>query len=668
MSVQKQRKIRRLKKKHVWSYVIAVLVFLLYFAIVTIAFETLFASYVVAIQIDKPYEDAVLLAGVIEDTLKEYDTSLNEDISVELTGDDDNEYPKCIVDENGKVIASNGKERPDEQTAFVVDIDDTAVLIEEQELRKSLYRKEGDTYSFNIMPVIMNTAKEAMSGEITDEAWTKQDAVFTGGWLAIPMCEGRYKLYTKISINITNGQIMFLLLILVFSIVVAVFPLIMFIVTAVSSILTQRRLSKLLYYDHVTGANNWLYFKENAGKLLKKTRNGSRYVVISIKVDKYRSYCACYGQADGEELLECIGRIIQARLGRKEMYARRSVSEFGVVMLADSPELLTERIERLHEELKTSGGGRKVAFNIGICDAVPGILNVEELYDCATLARNTLNDDNTAHIAWFNQEMRNEQLWVARVEENMEHALARREFQVYIQPKFDAATHKLGGAEALIRWISPVDGFIGPGKFIPIFEKNGFITRIDDYMLAEVAKLQAGWIAEGKEVVPISVNISRAHFSREDLAEHICSIVDSIGAPRSCIELELTESAFFDDKETLVNTVNKLKEMGFVISMDDFGAGYSSLNSLKDLPLDVVKLDAEFFRGDNAGEERGEIVVKEAIQLAKNLDMKIVAEGIETKEQVDFLAGQGCDLIQGFYFAKPMPVSDYEQVAFTEQV
>lgn len=183
-------------------------------------------------------------------------------------------------------------------------------------------------------------------------------------------------------------------------------------------------------------------------------------------------------------------------------------------------------------------------------------------------------------------------------------------------------------------------------------------------MITEVAKLQAKWIADGKEVVPISVNISRVHFARTDLAEHISSLVDEYNVPHHLIELELTESAFFDDKELLLDTIKKLKEFGFEISMDDFGAGYSSLNSLKELPLDVLKLDAGFFREEDT-DGRGKMIIGDTISLAKKLDMKIVAEGIETREQVDFLTTMDCDLIQGYYFAKPMPVSDFEEKAFS---
>ena len=243
---------------------------------------------------------------------------------------------------------------------------------------------------------------------------------------------------------------------------------------------------------------------------------------------------------------------------------------------------------------------------------------------------------------------------------HQQKAIDNEEFVVYYQPKYSPDTGELKGAEALIRWQSPEFGFVPPGRIIPIFERNGFVLNIDHYMITHVARDQKRWLDAGYKIVPVSVNVSRAHFIESDLAEQIRDMVDAEGAPHEYIEIELTESAFFDDKNALLNTIERLKSYGFAVSMDDFGSGYSSLNSLKDLTLDVLKLDAEFFRGD-AGNDRGQIVVSEAIKLAKCLNMRVVAEGIEIKDQVDFLATQGCDMIQGYYFAKPMPGSDYEK-------
>lgn len=264
------------------------------------------------------------------------------------------------------------------------------------------------------------------------------------------------------------------------------------------------------------------------------------------------------------------------------------------------------------------------------------------------------------YLKVFDQQILQEQLWKNKVEETMEAALLNGEFKLYLQPKFDPVTEKIVGAEALVRWISPEDGMIPPNRFIPVFEENGFITKLDDYMILAVAKLQSEWKLKGQKQVPVSVNISRVNFVKEDLAEHICHLVDSYGADHAGIELELTESAVFGNKERLMQILKELKMCGFSISMDDFGAGYSSLNSLKDLPIDVLKLDMDFFRGEDE-QQRGEIVVKETIRLAQALHLKIVAEGIEKKEQVEFLAEQGCDMIQGFYFAKPMPVEEFNE-------
>lgn len=244
----------------------------------------------------------------------------------------------------------------------------------------------------------------------------------------------------------------------------------------------------------------------------------------------------------------------------------------------------------------------------------------------------------------------------------MESALRQEAFQVYLQPKYSPLDKKIVGAEALARWQSTSGEVIEPDRFIPIMEENGFITKLDDYMISHVAKLLSEWTIQGRKVMPVSVNISKAYLSQEGLADHICRLVDAYGPKHDLIELEVKESAFFEEKEILTETVRRLKAYGFRVSLDDFGTGYSSLNSLKDMQLDTVKLDTGFFRGDNES-KRGEIIVREVIQLVRSLDMCVVAEGVEKKEQVDFLTELGCDMIQGFYFAKPMPVVEFEEKA-----
>ena len=423
---------------------------------------------------------------------------------------------------------------------------------------------------------------------------------------------------------------------------------------------SQRRLLKLYYADKETGGNNWYYFLGAAAKKMRKYRRKSvKAAMVHILMEKYRSYCSCYGDREGSRLVSDFYDVIRKNITRKETFARHERCDFGILLCYVSEEQLVERVEKIMQSMAAQRPNVKLYFKAGIHILDREIIAPSESYNRATIARAKIESSHNESVSFFTQEMKAELLWERKVENDMERALMNHEYKVYLQPKYSVGDEKLAAAEALVRWVHPTEGLIAPYKFIPIFERNGFITRLDDYMIAEVAKLQAGWIAQGKNIVPISVNVSRAHFTRENLAEHICEIVDAYKVPHEAIELELTESAFFDDKETLIGIVNKMKSYGFAVSMDDFGAGYSSLNSLKELPIDVVKLDAEFFRG-NDEEGKGKVIVSEAISLAKKLNMRIVAEGIETREQVDFLAENDCDLIQGYYFAKPMPVEEFE--------
>ena len=402
-----------------------------------------------------------------------------------------------------------------------------------------------------------------------------------------------------------------------------------------------------------------MYFVKKGTSLLKKNRRGRRkYAMIHLRMQKYRSFCTCFGVREGEELIEKFYYALKKVIRSNELMAYHENAEFGLLISYANEEQLVQRIDGFKRALNAVLPNMKLYFGVGVCRINPGEKDVEQLYNNALIACEMLGEETEDKIAYYDVEMNKQKLWERKVEDDMERALLNREFIVYLQPKVSAMLETLAGAEALVRWIHPKEGFIPPNKFIPIFERNGFILKLDDYMLEEVSRLQAQWLAEGRKVVPISVNVSRAHFTREDLAEHICGIVDKYKVPHNIIELELTESAFFDDKKVLLNTVKKLRDFGFIVSMDDFGAGFSSLNSLKELQLDVLKIDADFFRGENV-EERGMLIVSEVIDLAKKLNMKIVAEGIESREQVDFLVEQECDLIQGYFFAKPMAIEEF---------
>lgn len=436
----------------------------------------------------------------------------------------------------------------------------------------------------------------------------------------------------------------------------------------------QRQIRRQSCMDPVTGTWNRPYFQASCEKMLSERRNRRKaYAVVVLKLERYANYCACHGVQEGEELLESIAAFLKVRIERDELCARYEGDGFCLFLHCTDEENCRKRLCSLLAELSGLKPERRLHFHAGVCLLLPNARDghdyadrwsVGQLCHYANVARMSLDKEREhkeeEQIAFFDHAMLEEQIRRQRIEEYMEEALHADEFEVYLQPKYNPVTEKLIGAEALVRWNRPGVGLIPPGKFIPVFEENGFITQLDDYMIAQVARLQAEWTIQKKKLVTVSVNISRAHFTQDGLVDHICQLVDAYGARHDLIELEVTESAFLEDKEILIETVKQLKAYGFKVSMDDFGSGYSSLNSLKDMPLDVLKLDMEFFRGEGSL-ERGEIIVREAIRLAKSLKMRVVAEGIERKEQVEFLAGLGCDMIQGYYFAKPLPVDEFER-------
>ena len=491
-------------------------------------------------------------------------------------------------------------------------------------------------------------------------------------WEEIPMKNGTEMLVFRGNVVFSLSNIVMIAVIVVFLLALTGIVLIAMILNAVCNLLNQRRINKLFYTDMKINGRNWLWFMIHSEQMLRKLGSArNSYAMVDLEFVDYRRFCICHSVDEGETMLCRIYEALKKQIKRNELLAHSAEDSFALLLRYEDETALNKRLHTILDVLGSIDPEHSFTYQAGVyllCAVEnAGILSVrqdvdiEKDYNNACAACVSLRDSGSSDVAFYDERLIDEQRWVDTVQAMQQRAVEQEEFVVFYQPKYDPRTHELRGAEALIRWESPEYGFLPPYKFIPIFEKNGFITEIDHYMLSHVARAQRQWLDEGQKCVPISVNVSRAHFIESDLAEQICRTVDAAGVPHDLIEIELTESAFFDDKNAMIDIIVKLKQFGFSVSMDDFGAGYSSLNSLKDMPLDVLKLDADFFRGAAADTARGDIVVSETIRLAKSLHMRTVAEGVEIRDQVEFLARQGCDMIQGYYFAKPMPAEEYRE-------
>ena len=673
----KDKRFGKLGRKRIWP---SILMFGLFVCVCVAAFSFLIylcAVCIMGTKISGHYEEALQVSAVFSELLDNGETA--EEAAAQMQNYVVGRKDICLTDQSGRILLVTGDSQPDFDLALKFDIKQDVAAVADS--------KSGLVSGQTFASMFRMPAKDIFAGafEFDDQGktraeWMDETIIRQDYWLRAPLKNDDYLLYIKYNLQAQRQDIAYVYILGFAAIIILLIPVILLFVNTLRSIIMQRRRAQLIYLDTVTGGRNWLYFRNSGHRILTRLRNSRKaFAMVDLHLERYNNYRACYGVKAGEELLEAMSGFLSARVGKNEAFARNEGADFGFLIQCageneqEYRDYCVKRVRSLLAELTGLRPDQKIRFHAGV-DLIPPYIaedgkwyharknvDIDELYTYANAARHESDETQEQRIAFFDQDMLGRQKWERWVEDNVEAALRNEEFQVYLQPKYNPATGKLVGAEALVRWVSLSTGLITPGHFIPIFERTGFITKLDDYMISHVARLQAEWMIQGKKMIPISVNVSRAHFAQEGLAEHICQLVDAYGPSHELIELEVTESAFFDDKDILVETVKQLKAYGFRVSMDDFGAGYSSLNSRKDIPLDVLKLDGEFFNGDEDGVRRGEIVVKEAIQLAKNLNMSVVAEGIERKEQVDFLASQDCDMIQGFYYAKPMPIDEFEK-------
>lgn len=663
MSQSKKKKIKKLRKSHVLPSIILFLASILISVFTLIFCTILFISYIANEEVINSAKEISRMSKIVSG-LSSYEEQ--QTILENIKSYSDFSDSVCITDKDLNVLSAIGE--------ITFDTNISGELFPASEhitLYNDLQNNSNFFIDVNTMVEILQNTFDFSPDMNKQEMMT--EIIYTDHyWLSSPIADTDYLIMARFEFNLRRSGIMYLSTACIMLGILMLIPVLFQFINVIKNIFTHNKMRRLVYTDMVTGGKNRLYFEHYAGKALSSPFSSGRLLaVVDITLMKYRNFCAYHGVEEGENLLERMDRFLEANISRREFCAHTDKANFALLLRCDSREQCEDRLYGIMNALPKAIGHDNAVFHCGVFFAEPArsdsnlVLvkrkdtNISELYSYAGSARASIPDDNSNGVAIFDRALLEAQLWEHKVEEKMQQALENEEFVVYLQPKYNPVNDELAGAEALVRWINEEDGFISPGKFIPIFEKDGFIPKLDDYMISHVAKLQAEWMSEGRRLVPVSVNVSRAHFATPRLAEHICRLVDIYGVPHQFIEIELTESAFFDDKAVLLNTVNELKASGFKVSMDDFGAGYSSLNSLKDLPLDVLKLDADFFRGGEA--ERGEIVVSEAIQLAKKLDMKIVAEGVEKKDQVDFLASHGCDMIQGYYYAKPMPADEYKE-------
>ena len=452
------------------------------------------------------------------------------------------------------------------------------------------------------------------------------------------------------------------------------FVIAIFIILTIVLFSFYRSSTYLAFIDPVTGGFSNTKFKIEAEKKIKNSSPG-KYTFIALNIDNFKLINDVYSSEEGDKLLKYVFKIITKHIYNDEIACRFSSDHFNILIHTDTDEKIIQRIDDIINDINSFNSTKYQNYYISITTGIFTIndsnMPIVYIRDRANIARKQKNkfiETKLFSCVFYTEKEREKIKREKEMGNKAELAIANRDFLVYFQPKVNIKTKQIVSAEALVRWKDSERGIIPPNEFIPYFEKNGFIKKLDIYVFEfaciELRKL----IDAGKKPITISANLSRAHLDNEDFLVPYIKIQQKYDIPPKYIELELTETMLSKDVNVVINAINKIHKAGFICSIDDFGSGYSSLNLLKDINVDVLKLDKSFLSSPNVDDPRERAIIEEVVHMAGKLGMLTCSEGVETKEQLDFLESIGCDNAQGYFFSRPIELDKFEELLYGEKL
>lgn len=428
-------------------------------------------------------------------------------------------------------------------------------------------------------------------------------------------------------------------------------------------VLENERLRRRAEYDELTGLLNRNAFCRKVDAIAEKDPAGiaaGEYAMVYFDILRFKAINDMFGMKEGDRLLNYIADAILKGIKEDDLACRVGSDRF-IFFVQASREELEGILEQLFDAFAKYDLLFEVTCNMGIYITQDAKKSAVSMMDRAILAQSTIKGSYTERCNFFTESLRNDLISEQEIAGIMAVALAEKQFVVYYQPQYNHSTGGLVGAEALVRWKHPERGLISPGVFIPIFEKNGFITRIDLYVFEQVCSFLRSCFDKGMTVVPISANFSRYDIFQPNFVETLEEIREKYDIPVRYLRIEITESAIVGGSQRVNEIVKNLRKCGYIVEMDDFGSGYSSLNVLREIELDMIKLDM-LFLSEKSNSNRGGTIISSIVRMAKWLELPVIAEGVETVSQADFLRSIGCDYIQGYLYSKPLPQEEFEKL------
>ena len=421
----------------------------------------------------------------------------------------------------------------------------------------------------------------------------------------------------------------------------------------------KKSINHMMFDDTLTGAKNYEFLKI---RFEEQNWAGSEHIALVVMdIDKLKLINMLYGMAVGDQAILYLYHAFRRVLPTDEIY-RRHADEYVAIIRYTTPENLEEKLRQLNSEIQRGVRQNEVCnmkVSMGVCPT-EGYSTFRRIYGNAIIAKREVKGSSQHFYRIFDQDLSEQFLQSGRIENEFALALKNEQFHVWYQPKVDLDTGEIVGAEALVRWKKESGQTVSPARFIPIFEQNGQIVRLDERVIRNVCRDIQDMKKRGIPVVPVSVNLSRLHLHHPGIVKRIDELTAQYGIEHDEIAIEITESALLDAKDSLRELMSQLHQRGYRVDMDDYGSGMSGIGSLAALPFDTIKMDKSFV--DHIGDRKMDVVIKSTIQMARELNLEIVFEGIETEEQAEFLRNSKCKIGQGYYFSRPLERSDYERL------
>jgi len=418
--------------------------------------------------------------------------------------------------------------------------------------------------------------------------------------------------------------------------------------------------SKAAYTDITTKIGNRDYFIKKTIDRLEREKN-SQFTLIGFSLSNLAKVNQIYGSSEGDRLINYVAGRVRHHISSGGVYAIVQTNLFAILIKSQKEEDILKVVNDITYDVENCSDIFQVKAAFGIYRVQDNKEKISEMLSRMVLATREAKKDNACNYAFFDQELNLQYEENRRMCTEMEKALDENKFVMYLQPMVDLHSYKISSAEALVRWEHEEKGILSPYAFLPIFENTNLMLKLDHYMWEEACKTLRRWIDNKLEPLPLMLNISPIHLTRDDFIQVLSGLIKRYKLQKDMFVLEIPERAFANGDRVVLNTVKELAEEGYLLSIDNFGGIYSPVNLLRDLPLSMVKLDREFL-SENSIDEGGQTILRYLIAMSKELDLTVVTEGVETLKQVNFLAEIGCDIAQGYYFSKPLSLRDFDSL------